>query len=190
MKQLREFIPLIIFFIVYKMVDIYMATAALMITMTLSFIFSYFQNGKQTDKMQIITLVMVLVFGSLTIGLHDDVFIKWKVTAIYSLFAIALFVTQFILKKPALKQMLGKELTLPNNVWNTLNSAWMLFFIALAVLNIYVAFNFSQETWVNFKVFGLLGATLLFTVLSGFYIYQYIPQDKANKDSSINKPKE
>lgn len=98
MKQLREFIPLIVFFIVYKMSDIYTATAALMITMTLSFILSYFQNGKKTDKMQIITLAMILVFGSLTLILHDDVFIKWKVTAVYGLFAIALFVTQFIFK--------------------------------------------------------------------------------------------
>lgn len=86
--------------------------------------------------------------------------------------------------------MLGKELILPDKVWNTLNSAWMLFFIVLSVLNLYVAFNLSQEIWVNFKVFGLLGATLIFTVLSGVYIYKYLPQAKKDEASDISPPKE
>jgi intracellular septation protein len=174
MKQLFEFIPLIIFFAVYKMVDIYAATASLMVTMGLILAFNYFKNGK-VEKMHLITFVMVLVFGSLTLILHDDVFIKWKVTAVYALFSVALLVSQFIYKKPILKQMLGKELKLPENIWNNLNSAWAVFFAVLAAVNVYVAFSMSQEIWVNFKVFGLLAVTLAFNVLSGFYIYKYLP---------------
>jgi len=174
MKQFFEFIPLIIFFAIYKMVDIYAATASLMITTGLMLAYNYFKNGK-AEKMHIITFLMVLVFGSLTLILHDDVFIKWKVTVVYALFGVSLLVSQFIFKKPIIKQMLGKELSLPDNVWNNLNVAWALFFAALGVLNLYVAFNMAQEVWVNFKVFGLLGATLAFTVLSGVYLYKYLP---------------
>ena len=183
MKQFFEFIPLIIFFAVYKMVDIYAATAALMVTMGLMLAYNYFKNGK-AEKMHIITFVMVLVFGGLTLVLHNDAFIKWKVTAVYALFTLALLVSQFIFKKPIIKQMLGKELSLPDNVWNNLNTAWALFFGVLGALNIYIAFNLPQEVWVNFKVFGLLGATLVFTVLSGIYLYKYlpVPAEKENKE--------
>ena len=183
MKQLLEFIPLVIFFIVYKMTDIYAATAALMISMTITFIYSYYKNGKKAEKMQIITLEMILVFGTLTLALHDDAFIKWKVTFVYAVFAIALLVTQFIFKKPAIKQMLGKEITLPDHVWNNLNLAWAIFFAVLGALNVYVAFHMSQEIWVDFKVFGLLALTLVFTALSGVYIFKYLPKKALDKKS-------
>jgi len=176
MKQFFEFIPLIIFFAVYKMVDIYAATASLMVTTGLMLAYSYFKNGK-AEKMHIITFLMILVFGSLTLILHDDTFIKWKVTVVYALFGIALLVSQFIFKKPIIKQMLGKELSLPDNVWNNLNTAWALFFGILGALNVYIAFSLPIEVWVNFKVFGLLGATLGFTVLSGVYLYKYLPKE-------------
>lgn len=174
MKQFFEFIPLVIFFAFYKMVDIYAATASLMVTTGLLLAYNYFKNGK-AEKMHIITFLMVLVFGSFTLILHDDVFIKWKVTVVYALFAIALLASQFVFKKPIIKQMLGKELSLPDNIWNNLNSAWALFFAALGVLNLYIAFNLPQDVWVNFKVFGLLGVTLAFTALSGLYLYKYLP---------------
>lgn len=183
MKQFLDFIPLIIFFAIYKMVDIYAATGSLIITTGLVLAYSYFKNGK-AEKMQVITFLMVFVFGSLTLILHDDVFIKWKVTFIYALFAIALLVSQFIFKKPIMKQMLGKELKLPENVWNTLNIAWALLFIVLSIVNVYIAFNMAQEVWVNFKVFGLLGITLVFTFLSGLYIYKYLPKPIENEQES------
>lgn len=169
------------------MVDIYAATAALMIGMTLTFIYSYFKNGKKAEKMQIITLGMILIFGTLTLVLHNDAFIKWKVTLVYAVFAIGLLATQFIFKKPAIKQMLGKELELPDNIWNNLNFAWAIFFAVLGVVNIYVAFNMSQEVWVNFKVFGLLAVTLIFTVLSGAYLYKHLPEESKKAEKKIDK---
>ena len=183
MKQLFEFIPLIIFFAVYKLVDIYVATGSLIITTGALLAYNYFKHGK-AEKMQVITFLMVFVFGTLTLILQDDAFIKWKVTVIYALFSLALLVSQFIFKKPIIKQMLGKEITLPESVWCQLNIAWSLFFLCLGLLNIYVAFSLSQEVWVNFKVFGLLGATLGFTVLSGLYIYKYLPN---NDESEIEE---
>lgn len=180
MKQFFEFIPLIIFFAVYKMVDIYVATGSLIITTGALLAYNYFKNGK-VEKMHVITFVMVLVFGTLTLILKDDLFIKWKVTAVYALFALALLVSQYGFKKPIIKQMLGKEITLPDNVWSNLNLAWTLFFIVLGIVNVYIAFNMSQEVWVNFKVFGLLAVTLVFTVLSGVYIYKYLPNEDKEK---------
>ncbi len=108
MKQFFEFIPLIIFFAVYKMVDIYIATASLMVTTGLMLAFNYYKNGK-VEKMHLITFLMVLVFGAFTLIFHDDLFIKWKVTIVYGLFSVALLVSQLFYKKPIIKQMLGKK---------------------------------------------------------------------------------
>ena len=188
MKQFFEFIPLIIFFAVYKMIDIYAATGSLIITTGLLLGYNYFKYGK-VEKMHIITFLMVLVFGTMTLVFHDDTFIKWKVTVIYMLFSIALLASQYIFKKPIIKQMLGKEIILPDNVWSNLNLAWSIFFVFLGLLNIYVAFYLAQDIWVSFKVFGLLGATLVFTLLSGLYIFKYLPQDK-KEITALDNPKE
>lgn len=189
MKQFLEFIPLIIFFIVFKATDIYIATGSLMVSMGLMLAFNYYKNGK-VEKMHVITFVMVLVFGTLTLVLHDDAFIKWKVTVVYALFSLALLVSQFVYKKPIIKQMLGKEINLPDKMWNNLNMAWALFFAILSAVNVYVAFSLSQETWVNFKVFGLLAITLAFTLLSGVYIYKYLPTPAEKKLSANKNPEE
>lgn len=189
MKQFFEFIPLIIFFLVFKMVNIYAATAALMVSMGLMFAVNYFKHGK-VEKMHIITLVMVLIFGALTLILRDDAFIKWKVTVVYALFSAVLLISQFIYKKPVIKQMLAKELKLPDSIWKNLNLAWAVFFALLAIINVYVAFNMSQEMWVNFKVFGLLIATLVFTILSGLYVYKYLPESNEKQILDKNKPEE
>jgi len=109
---------------------------------------------------------------------------------VYALFSVALLVSQFIYKKPIIKQMLGKEISLPANMWNNLNIAWALFFAVLAAVNVYVAFSLSQEIWVNFKVFGLLAVTLAFTLLSGIYIYKYLPTPAEKKLSADKKPEE
>ena len=186
MKQFFEFIPLVIFFIVYKSVDIYAATAALMISMGLMLVYSYLTKGK-LEKMPVITFLMVLIFGSLTLIFQSDLFIKWKVTVVYLLFSLVLFVTQFYYKKPIIKQMLGKEITLPESVWNKLNSAWAVFFLILAAANLYVAFYMSQDFWVNFKVFGLMGITIVFTIFSVIYIYKYLPKPSENSDP-LSKP--
>jgi intracellular septation protein len=121
---------------------------------------------------------MVLVFGTLTLVFHNDLFIKWKVTIIYCLFALALLISQLVLKKPLVQRMLGKELTLPDKVWNNLNLAWAVFFLACGLANIYVAFWLPQSVWVNFKVFGLTALTLVFTLLSGVYIYRHMPEEQ------------
>ncbi|MEX7637948.1 septation protein A, partial [Serratia marcescens] len=133
---------------------------------------------RKVEKMTLISFLMMLVFGSLTLVFHTDLFIKWKVTVIYALFALALLISQWVLKKPLVQRMLGKELTLPDKVWSNLNLAWAVFFLACGLANIYVAFWLPQSVWVNFKVFGLTVLTLVFTLLSGIYIYRHMPEEQ------------
>ncbi|WP_264289196.1 septation protein A [Duffyella gerundensis] len=177
MKQLLDFLPLVVFFVFYKMYDIFVASGALIVATGLALVASWILFRK-VEKMTIVTFLLVAVFGTLTLVFHNDEFIKWKVTVIYSLFALALLFSQFFMQKPLIQTMLGKELQLPTHAWRRLNVAWAIFFLACGVANIYVAFWLPQEVWVNFKVFGLTGLTLLFTLLSGVYIYRLMPQEQ------------
>ncbi|ANI29177.1 intracellular septation protein A [Yersinia entomophaga] len=177
MKQLLDFLPLVVFFIFYKMYDIFVASGALIVATLLALAISWVMYRK-VEKMTLVTAAMVVVFGSLTLAFHSDQFIKWKVTVIYVLFAGALLISQLILKKPLIQRMLGKELTLPDSVWSRLNLAWAMFFLVCGLANIYVAFWLPQDIWVNFKVFGLTALTLVFTLISGVYIYRHMPTEQ------------
>jgi intracellular septation protein len=121
MKQFLDFLPLAVFFAVYKLYDIFAATKALIVVTAVVLIYSWIRYRK-VEKMALITFVLVAVFGGLTIALHDVEFIKWKVTVIYALFAAALLFSQWFMKKPLIQSMLGKELTLPQVVWSRLNT--------------------------------------------------------------------
>lgn len=176
MKQLIDFIPLIIFFALYKMYDIYTATGALIVATILQVLLTWVIY-KKVEKMQVITAVMVAFFGGMTLFFQDDNFIKWKVTIIYAFFAIGLTVSQ-LMGKPLIKGMLGKEMSLPDTVWRNINNAWVLFFLFLSVVNIYVAYQMPLDFWVNFKVFGLLAITLVYTLITGIYIYKHIPKEQ------------
>jgi len=178
MKQLLDFLPLVVFFVFYKLYDIYVASGALVVATGLALVVSWVLYRK-LEKMTLFTFVLVAVFGTLTLVFHNDEFIKWKVTVIYLLFALALLYSQWFMQQPLIQTMLGKELQLPATVWRRLNIAWALFFLLCGLANIYVAFWLPQPVWVNFKVFGLTGLTLLFTLLSGLYIWRQMPQQES-----------
>lgn len=177
MRQLLDFIPLIVFFIVYKKVDIFYASGALMVATALS-ILAIYLIYKKIEKSSLITLVIVIIFGGLTLIFHSDLFIKWKVTVIYAIFSLALLVSQYFSQKPLIQRMLGKEIHLANEIWCKLNLSWAIFFAICALVNIYVAFWLPQDVWVNFKVFGLTAVTLIFTILSMVYIYKHLPKEQ------------
>lgn len=177
MKQLLDFLPLIVFFVFYKLYDIFVASGALIVATAIALVYSWYKFRK-LEKMTLVTFVLVAVFGGLTIYFHNSEFIKWKVTIIYALFAGALLVGQWVMKKPLIQSMLGKEITLPGDVWTRLNLAWAAFFIACGLLNIYVAFWLPESVWMNFKVFGLTALTLIFTLLSGVYMYRHMPAEE------------
>ena len=145
MHPVLEFFPLIIFLIVYKMYDIYWGTASLIVSSVIQ-ILIYVIRKKPIPKMNWIVLGMITFFGGLTIYFHDDAFIKWKVTVINELFAVALLVSNHVFKKNLIKQFLGEALTLPEKIWTRLNFSWAMFFALCGLLNIYIAFNFDQDT--------------------------------------------
>ncbi|GAB1072857.1 MAG: septation protein A [Shewanella algae] len=176
MKQLLDFLPLAIFFAVYKFYDIYVASGALIAATALQLVVTYLLYRK-LEKMHLITFAMVAVFGTLTLVFHDDAFIKWKVTIVYALFALGLGVSQ-LLNKPVLKGMLGQELKVADKIWARVTWYWVSFFIICGLINIYVAFSLSQETWVNFKVFGLTAVTLLNTIATVVYLFKHIPEEQ------------
>jgi intracellular septation protein len=186
MYTLFEYLPLIVFFIVYKFVDIYWATGSLIILAGAQIIY-YLIKKETIPKRTLIFFVLIAVFGGLTIFLHDDTFLKWKVTIINLFFAIALLVSDKIFKKNIIKDFLDEALSLPDNIWGKLNLAWALFFALCAVLNLYVAFNFDQDTWVNFKVFGLTALMFVFSIGSVLLLSKHLPDDEDKPKSECDK---
>lgn len=176
MHAFLEYIPLIIFFIFYKFADIYWATGSLIVASAVQISY-YLIIKKPIPKRNLVFFGLIAVFGGLTIYLHDDTFLKWKVTIIQGFFAIALIVSQKLFNKNIIKEFLGEALTLPEEIWTKLNLSWAIFFATCGVLNWYIAFNFSLETWVNFKVFGLTALTFVFAIGSVMSLYKYMPDD-------------
>jgi intracellular septation protein len=136
--------------------------------------------------LQKVTLVLILVFGTLTLVLHDDRFIKFKPTLLYSGMALGLLVSQFVFKKNFLKTMLGSQVNLPDAKWQTLSGAWIAYCIFMASLNAYVAHNYSTEDWVNFKIWGYV-FPLIFIVGTGFYIAKNVPPSETSSDDEAAK---
>jgi len=186
MHALFEYLPLVIFFIVYQIADIYWATGSLIILGAAQIIY-YLIKKEPIPKRTLIFFVLIAVFGGLTIFMHDDTFLKWKVTIINMIFAIALVVSDKFFNKNIIKDFLGEALELPEDIWGKLNLAWALFFTLCAVLNLYVAFNFDQDTWVNFKVFGLTGLMFIFSIGSVLSLSKYMPEDEEKDDKSIEE---
>lgn len=175
MKMFFDFLPVMLFFIVYKMYDIYTATAVLIAASAIQTVSHRLIKGS-FEKTHVITLALVALFGGLTLALQDETFIKWKPTAINWLFAIVFIGSQFVGKKTIIERMMGANITLPSFVWNKLNLAWALFFIFLGAINIYVAFSFDTDTWVNFKLFGLMGLTFLFIIAQSLFLVPYLKE--------------
>ncbi len=136
-------------------------------------------RGKKVDMMLWISLALVTVLGGLTVWLHSETFIKWKPTGLYWAMGLSFLVSQFLLGRNPLKLMLGEQLQLPEPVWARLSLAWVAFFAAMGVINLWVAYSFSTDTWVNFKLFGGIGLMLLFTLAQGLYISKHLPEEDA-----------
>ena len=176
MKFLYDFFPIVLFFIAYKLYGMYVATAVIIVSSLLQVGYSWFRHRK-VEKMHLITLVIVLVFGGLTLILQDPVFIKWKPTVVNWLFATAFLGSQFIGAKTLVERMMSTQIDLPSPVWRRLNLTWVAFFVVSGAVNIYVAYNFSEDTWVNFKLFGVLGLTIAFIIIQAFYISRHLPDE-------------
>ena len=178
MKILIDFFPILAFFGAYKVYDIYVGTAVLMAGTVLQMAIIYGMDRK-LQAMHKITLVLVLVFGALTLALHDERFIKWKPTVLYAAMAIGLAVAVWVLRKDFLKMMLGSQLALPAPVWHRLNVAWVIYCIFMSAINAYVVLYYSTEAWVSFKLWGYI-FPLVFIVGQGLYIAPHIQANDAS----------
>jgi intracellular septation protein len=181
MQMLFEFLPIIIFFVVYKVSGIYAATAAAILISILQTIIYWFRF-KKVDKLQLAMLVLIIILGSATLLLHQPIFIKWKPTVINWLFAAVFFVSPYVSKRPLIAVMLSDKIQLPDPVWRKLNLSWVIFFVVVGIANIVVAYHFSTNTWVNFKLFGVLGVTVLFTILQAIYLAKHIQPEGMKRD--------
>ena len=175
MRILIDFFPILLFFGAYKLHDIYVGTAVLMAATVLQSAIIYAMDRK-LQTMQKATLVLVLVFGALTLGLHDERFIKWKPTVLYTGMALGLAAALWGWKKNVLQLLLGSQLRLPAAVWNRLTLAWVLYFIFMAASNAFVAHFYSTETWMDFKLWGYV-FPLLFIVGQGLYVAPYLKDE-------------
>ncbi|MGK6306753.1 septation protein A [Variovorax sp. DT-64] len=176
MKVLLDFFPILLFFGAFKLYDIYTATGVLMAATVLQMGIVWFTE-RRLAPMQKATLVLILLFGSLTLLLHDDRFIKWKPTVLYGAMALALALALWVFKKNFLKMLLGAQLDLPVQVWGRLNVAWIAYCVFMAAINGYVAAYFSTEAWVNFKLWGY-AFPIVFLVAQGLYISPHLKSDK------------
>jgi len=207
MKFLLDFFPVVLFFIAYKFfgdlppqlievanslpfvsIDakepkdaIYFATLVIIVATIIQNI-GHFLAFKKLEKMHIISLGILLAFGSLTLAFKDPLFIKWKVSIFNWVFAMIIIGSQFIGKKPLIERMMSHAIEVPKNIWKQINLSWGLFFAMVGVVNIYVAYNYSEETWVDFKLFGVLGLTIIFMIAQGIYLAKHaLPMDEEEK---------
>ncbi|MBW6494306.1 MAG: septation protein A [Burkholderiaceae bacterium] len=177
MKLLFDLFPVILFFVAFKFYDIYIATGVAIAASVVQ-IGWLLARRRPVAGMQWASLAIIVVFGGLTLFLHDETFIKWKPTVLYAAFALSLLVSRYAFGKNLIKAMMGAQVTLPVAIWTRLNLGWTIFFAAMAVLNIYVAYNYPTATWVNFKLFGTMGLTLVFVLAQAFYIGRFIEEAK------------
>ncbi|PCI66132.1 MAG: septation protein A [Piscirickettsiaceae bacterium] len=188
MKFLLDFFPILLFFIAYKWQGIYAATVIAIAASAVQLAYFWFKT-KRFENTHVATFLIITIFGGLTLYLQDDTFIKWKPTIVNWLFGLVCIGSQFIGKRPLIQRIMAGNISLPNDIWIKLNAMWATFFIFSGAANLFVMYNFDTDTWVNFKLFGMLGFTLLFVVLQGFFLMKYI-EDEPTEQQEISTEKD
>ncbi len=183
-----DFIPLLLFFIAFKWYGIYVAVVFGMVSTTIQVVLSVLIR-KKWDKQQLITLAVFLIFGSMTLYFHNPLFIKWKPTVIFWIFSLVLILSHCIGQKTLIQRMMShiieeKGSSLPSNVWKRLNLAWAVFFGVLGGLNLWVAYQCNTETWVNFKVYGVMSCLILFSIIQSIYLTRHLIEHKKQEDAA------
>jgi len=216
MKILFDFLPILLFFGTFKFTErnaqasadfatehfgflvsggvvgptegpVLLATLVVIVA-TLAQIAFMLLRGKKIDLMLWISLGLVTVLGGATVWFHNETFIKWKPSVLYWAMGLSFLVSQWVFKKNLLHKLMGGQLELPAEVWQRLNVAWVAFFGLMGVLNLYVAYSFSTDAWVNFKLFGGLGLMLLFTLAQGLYLSRHIQAVESPADKPSQTP--
>jgi intracellular septation protein len=180
MKFLFDIFPVVLFFVAFKFYDIYIATAVAIAATFVQIGWTWLRHRK-VENMLWVSLAVIVIFGGATLLLQNETFIKWKPTVLYWLFAGTLAVARLAFKKNLIRSMMGAQIELPDAVWLRLLASWIAFFAVMGALNLLVAFNFTTDTWVNFKLFGGIGLMLVFVVLQALMLSRYIEEKKADQ---------
>lgn len=175
MKFLFDLFPVILFFIAFKVAGIYVATAVAIVA-TFAQIGWLKVRGRKVDAMLWVSLAIIVVFGGATLALQDETFIKWKPSVLYWLFGAVLGGGLLLFRRNLLRMMLGDKLEMPDDAWNKLTWSWVGFFAFMGFANLYVAYNFSTDAWVNFKLFGGMGLMFVFVLAQGAFLSKYVQE--------------
>ena len=188
MKFFFDLLPVILFFVGFKLYGIFAATAIAIGTTLAMIVYSKIRHGK-IEKMLLINGAIISVLGGITLLLHDQTYIMWKPTILYWLMAAILLVSNLFFKKNFIQQMMGKMFNAPKPIWDKVNLFWVIFLIALGFLNLYVAFNYSLDTWVNFKLFGVTGMMFVFVIAQTIALRKYLiePIEGDSTDEKVEK---
>ena len=184
MKLLLDFFPVVAFFVAYRIADIYVATATIMAAMVVQIIVLWLWK-RSIGRMVLLSTLLVLIFGSMTLWLRDGIFIQWKPTVIYILLALGFSGAQLLTKSTPMERLMGETIAINSAIWRKINVMWVGVFLFLAVTNLFVVYNFSESIWVNFKLFGVLGITLLATIVQVIWITRHTNTDK-NPSSTVS----
>ena len=178
MKFLFDLFPVILFFIAFKFAGIYVATGVA-IAATFAQVGWLKLRGRKVEPMLWVSLAIIVVFGGATLFLHDETFIKWKPTVLYWMFALILVTGQLVFRRNLMRSIMGAQLQLPEAAWLRLLWSWSAFFAVMGVLNLYVAFNYTTDDWVNFKLFGGMGLMLVFVIAQALFLARYMQQEES-----------
>lgn len=185
MKFLFDFFPIVLFFVGYKLFGIYSATAIAMGASLVQVIF-YRLKHQSYEKMHVVSLMIIFVLGGATLFFHNPWFIKWKPTGIYWLTSLVFIGSAFFTQKPLIQNMMENNISLPQGIWYRLNYAWAVFFVLMGGANLYVAYYYDTDVWVNFKLFGGAGFTLVFVFLQAIYLTKHIIEKETDSQVGTN----
>lgn len=192
-KFLFDLFPLILFFVAYRLADIYVATAVAIAAAVLQILWIKLTR-KPIETMHWVNFAVIVFFGGATLWLQNEAFIKWKPTVLYWLFGAVLLISKYLLDKNLMQKLLGTKVSMPDLAWNKLNLSWALFFMVAGALNLFVAFSglFTESQWVNFKVFGLMALLIVFVIAQSIWLGKHMQQDEGSEalpaaDSKENK---
>jgi intracellular septation protein len=179
MQLLFDLFPVILFFAAFKLAGIYVATGVAIVASIAQVAWVWLRR-RRVEAMHLITLGLIVVLGGATLLLQDEMFIKWKPSVVNWLFAVVFLGSQFVGEKPLVRRFMESKVELPAFVWIRLNLSWVAFFTLLGFANLFVVYRFDTETWVNFKLFGMMGLTVAFVLAQALYLARYIPEGSEN----------
>lgn len=188
MKMLFDFFPILLFFIAFKTYDIYVATITAIIA-TFVQVILFWLKYRRFEKMHVITLVLITVFGGISVYLQNPLYIKLKTTILEWVFALVFIGSEYIGDRNIVERMMSNAMSAPEHIWKKLNFAWAGFFTLVGFVNLYIIYNFDTDTWVDFKTFGMLGMTIVFVILQGIFMSKYVIQDDDNKETTNEENK-